>query len=164
MDLSAPYSEIYYGQLCGQSEELLPSLDIYQSAEVQILGKPFTFCIIGAAHFIYSKQLNYSEIFACAPLSLPNLNVLDVRKLGKHELAAFVLPEVQATTRISVERFADDLSAEGSLLLEHTFGPKALTQLRVHQTGWETLHTYPEYETIVRTQTQLESLNAKESG
>ena len=158
MDLSAPYSEIYYGQFCGQSEDILPALDVYQRAEVQILGKPFTFCIIGASHFIYSKKLDYSEIFACAPLSLANLNVLDVRKLDSQELATFVLPKLQATTQISIERIVDDLSTEGSLLLEHTFGPKALTQLSVLKTGWETLHTYPEYGTVVRTKTKLEIL------
>jgi hypothetical protein len=153
--LSAPFSEIYYGQLCGQSKDILPALDIYQSAEVEILGKPFNLCIIGASHFIYSKELDYSEIFACAPLSLANLNVLDVRKLGSKELEPFVLPEVRVTTRISVEAYDETQLSKKKPLLEYAFEPQGLTQIWQSETGWETLHTYPEYEACVRTQTTL---------
>jgi hypothetical protein len=153
--LSPPFSEIYYGQLRGQSEELLPSLDVYQSTEIQLLNHSFTLCIIGASHFIYSPELNYTEIFACAPLSLPNLNILDVRKACIEEFEPFVLPKVQATTRLCIETYDEAHLSQDKPLLEHTFEPQGLTQIWQHKTGWETLHTYPEYETYVRTQTTL---------
>tara|TARA_B100000959_G_C14900741_1_gene590806 strand:+ start:719 stop:1210 length:492 start_codon:yes stop_codon:yes gene_type:complete len=161
ISLQPTFTQIYYLQLRGESEKILPQLEIYERADVDILNHAFAFRIIGASHFIYSLELNYTELFSCTPLSLENLEVLDVRQQGFERLIQFENHRLKAETRISVEAYPNSQVREDKPLLAHHFEPEGMTLIDIEPRGWYTLHTYPEHQSCVHTQTTLHLVETK---
>ena len=155
ISLQQTFTQIYYLHLSGESEKVLPQLEIYERADVDILNHAFAFRIIGASHFIYSLELNYTELFSCTPLSIENSEILDVRQPGFERLIQFENHQLKAETRISVETYPNSQRLEEKPLLTHHFDPEGMTLIGMESRGWYTLHTYPEHQSCVRTQTTL---------
>ena len=62
---------------------------------------------------------------------------------------------LRAQTKVNICHDEEAIVEKDNALLEHSFGPGAFTKIWLTQEGWETLHTYPEYESAVHTETCL---------
>ncbi|WP_247003642.1 DUF2617 family protein [Halosolutus gelatinilyticus] len=133
---------------------------VFESLTRPFLGAAFTFRIIGSSHYVSAPAYGFYELAACDPANpgdrtgteLPLDPNRPPRRLA-FETDAFRCQTVVEHRPLSAfphDRFRTDL---GSFDLAHAFDgdPEAVTTIELDEDGYETYHTYPEYDLALYT-------------
>jgi hypothetical protein len=128
-------------------------VDVYADLVTDLLGAPFQFCIVGSSHFVSSPALEFYELSSCEPVAAEGAVTLDLEASGSETLT-------HETDSLQCETFVDrrPLSAfpgpEPSDLA-YRFDEDAVTTVALSDDGYETYHTYPEFDLALYTETRF---------
>ncbi|WP_049924291.1 DUF2617 family protein [Halopiger djelfimassiliensis] len=137
---------------------------VFDSLTRPFLGTEFTFRIIGSSHYISAPAYDFYELSACGPV--PG---------GGCEVTAIPLDPAQPSRRLGFE--TDTLGCEtvvdhrplsafptdrlrsrpDSFDLAYAFdgNPEAVTTIEIGDDGYETYHTYPEFDLALYTRSEF---------
>lgn len=137
----------------------LASLDVKAVHPANLLGTPGAFVVVGASHYVGLPELGYHEVCSC--VALDSLDGISSESVWPVTLEPGVertfAPELDG---LAVETLAAvrDLAAfpgPDAADVAHRFGPEAWTTIAVGESGYETYHTYPEYDLALYTRTTV---------
>lgn len=131
----------------------LTALDVKHSETRSLLGAEWTVAVIGSSHYLGSAELSYHELCSCEPVDGPA--VVDV-PLGVGTERRFETDVGAATAATTVEgRPLSAFPGPDAADVAYRFGPDAYTTVDLSGQGYETYHTYPEYDLALRTTTTI---------
>jgi hypothetical protein len=133
-----------------------PSLDGVEVKRVTpetLQGSPAVLTIIGASHYVGIPSLQFHEICSCRPLPSERTYETPLTRGIEHEFN-FERDHLGARTRVE-GRPLDAFPGSDDATTAYRFGPDAWTTIRVTDAGYETYHTYPEYDLALYTETTL---------
>jgi len=133
----------------------LTEVTVKEALPGTLFGVPAVFLIIGNSHFVTAPALQYSEICSCVPPQGEVLRTINLIEEDVAEKVSFTTPGVAGATRIETQPL-EKFPAIESHDLTHEFGKDAYTTINVQSGGYETYHTYPEYDQLVYTHTVVE--------
>lgn len=132
----------------------LSDLTVFETAERTLLGSRFVFRVIGSSHCVAAPERRYYELCSCgdaggdAGLRIP----LERGVSETVETACGDVPSVSTTVEtVPLEAF----SPSDAFDVSYRFAPDAYTAIDVGERGYETWHTYPEYDLAVVTRTSF---------
>jgi len=131
---------------------LIKNLAIYESKELDLCNAKFCLNIIGLSHCIYSKELDYCEIFSCVPIREDSIKI-NIEKLQKKLQFFFKNKYISAKVELYSSGFRDRPSQDCDLY--YKFENNAHTSIRVIPGGYETEHSYPEIGKNIITRTKF---------
>jgi hypothetical protein len=133
------------------------AFDVKALTPETLLGAPCTVAVVGQSHVVTAPELGYHEVCSCVAQSVtPSETValdpgvtaqVDASGSGENET-------VRATTDVSVRPLTSFPGPEETTIA-YRFDPAAWTTVTVGERGYETYHTYPERDVVVRTETRL---------
>ena len=138
---------------------------VYAETTARLLGESVQFCVIGNSHAVAAPGLDYYELSSCEPVG--GGERVRLAPDERRRRLRFESPSVVAETVVDPRPLAAFPDGE-SFLLAHEFplsgdghaadaaGPGAVTTLDTLADGFETYHTYPEFDLALYTRTTLE--------
>lgn len=139
----------------------LDQFDVKRTVSSELCGRPLTLTIIGASHYITSRRLGFHELCSCAPLqSEPMTSVSLLESVDRS--FAFENERLSASTALETQALADRPAADDADVA-YRFGPDAWTMITLTTDGYETYHTYPEYDCTLYTRTRLTAIEDTDS-
>lgn len=154
-----------------------PTADVrvYDELVADLLGTRFRFRVIGSSHLVSAPAVDFYELSSCDPVETAG----DADADGEHgrvTTVALDAPRDRGAVRLVheaervrcetvVERrplaaFPDDASFD----LAHWFGDDAVTTVALAPDGYETYHTYPEFDLALYTRTRFHRLGDAADG
>lgn len=133
-----------------------PSLEPFDVKTIHpddVAGRPGAFAVIGESHYVGVPALDFHEVCSCEPLSGERVRAVALEP-GAERTFSFESERLDARTRAAV-RPLDAFPGSEHADVAHRFGPDAWTTVRVRDDGYETYHTYPEYDLALYTDTRL---------
>lgn len=137
---------------------------VFDSLTRPLLGTEFTFRIIGSSHYISAPTYEFYELSTCKPASVVGLDGTAI-SLNPDQPSRRLVFETDALRCVTVvdhrplSAFPRDryLSQPDSFDLAYSFDgeAEAVTTIELDEGGYETYHTYPEFELALYTQTAL---------
>lgn len=131
-------------------------LSVYESATRSFLGTAFTFRIIGSSHYVSAPAYDFHELSSCTPVATEGTTLgldddWDARTLSYEtdRLRCETTVERQPLSAFPRDREFD---------LAHWFEADAVTTIELGPAGFETYHTYPEFDLALYTQTVFQTL------
>lgn len=162
------YSQLYV--YAGPEQPSLSNMTVYEHADVDFHppgfrgreGVPLAANIIGSSHYISTRGFphQYHEMTSCRPLEMtgdfePVVNHYDITR-GINDVLIRTLNGHRIEITIQTRPF-DPPYREDNWDVVHVFGPEesgAPTAIRFNgDVGWETVHTYPEFDIELFTRT-----------
>ncbi|WP_136688932.1 DUF2617 family protein [Halorhabdus amylolytica] len=142
-----------------------PSIDlqVFDSLTTRVLGTSFTFRVIGSSHYISAPAYDFHELVSCEQLSgdAGERIALDGPQQDSdgHSSTAISLEyeteRVRCETKIERRPLAT-FPADATFDLAYWFEEDAATTVTIGATGYETYHTYPEFDLALYTRTSFE--------
>lgn len=153
------YSQLYV--YAGENSPLLGDMTIYEHGLYRTLDIPVKAAIIGSSHLIEAGIGGYYEMTSCRPFEvyqesnpdIEHYNITEgidevlIREIGGYRI------EITIQTREYNPPYDTD-----NWDLAYVFGPEesgAPTAIDFNGRGWETIHTYPEFDIELYTQTDF---------
>ncbi|MFC7140439.1 hypothetical protein ACFQMA_11440 [Halosimplex aquaticum] len=153
---------------------------VFDSLSRRLLGAEFTFRVIGSSHYVSAPAYEFHELSSCEPVDCDGVTALRLdgpttagtaADAGADE-SATPSPEGGTGSRRRIDYAADGLRCstvverrplsafpvEAAFDLSYWFGPDAVTTVDVRADGYETYHTYPEFDLALFTRTVFESV------
>lgn len=128
-------------------------LTVYDSVTTEFLGARFEFNIIGSSHYIQCPDLAYHEVFSCKTVDNTDVESLDLTGSFTREFT-FENDHLAAETVIQTNPL-DAFDPRQEYTLCYKFAEDAYTTIDLTDTGYETYHTYPEYDLALYSQTRF---------
>ncbi|SEL80955.1 hypothetical protein [Haloferax larsenii] len=138
----------------------LASVDVKTVHPELLLGEPAVFTVIGESHYVGLPTLDFHELCSCKPLSSETTHETPLSVGVAHDFD-FESEHLRAQTVVE-GRPLDRFPGADEATVAYRFGPDAWTTLHATDAGYETYHTYPEYELALYTETRL-TLNASKT-
>jgi len=148
---------------------------VFDSLSRELLGAEFTFRVVGSSHYVSAPGFDFHELSTCDPVDADGATTLrldgpTVSGAGSSEAAADSTDGVGGRRRLTYA--ADGLAcatlverrplaafpADGAFDVSYRFGPDAYTTIDIGADGYETYHTYPEFDLALFTRTTFESV------
>ncbi len=148
---SPPPERLYFAYT--QTPPPIDEFDVKRVVSADLLGRPAALTIIGASHYIGSRQLGFHELCSCTPLGSEPMHCVPLSGTVDRSFA-FENDELSASTTVET-RPLSDRPDEQLADVAHRFGPDAWTMITVAADAYETYHTYPEYGLTLHTRTHL---------
>ncbi|WP_226482364.1 DUF2617 family protein [Natrinema amylolyticum] len=135
---------------------------VFDSLTRPFLGTEFTFRIIGSSHYVSAPEYGFHELSTCdpAPVASREGTAIPLETGRPSRRLAFETDALRCVTRIEhrpLSAFPRDryLSRPGSFDLAYAFDgdPDAVTTIEIDADGYETYHTYPEFDLALYTRT-----------
>lgn len=155
----ADYSQLFV--YAGPEQPDPSNMTTYEHGSTEILGVPVQANIIGSSHYISAPGLRHRELTSCRPIDMvrdfdPVMHHYDIRRgiddvlirhTGTHRA------EITVQTR-HIDQFPGTELAD----VAYTFGDPsepdaAPTTVHFTPVGWETWHVYPEFDSVLYTET-----------
>lgn len=123
----------------------LDNFDIKSRKEDTLFGTDFTFCVIGNSHYIEAPELGFYELLSCEQFSAAPVRTLPLKR--NYELRVISQTgDVTIETNVRTEPLSKFPDPEAFDVL-YRFTEDAYTAIRyANDDGYETYHTYPEYD------------------
>jgi len=151
-----------------------PTTDVrvFDSLTRRFLGTEFTFRVVGSSHYVSAPAYDFYELSSCEPVAADDVASvrLDAAQVSTDSSGAEEDAATASTRRLThetdalqcetlVERrplatFPDDASFD----LAYWFDDDAVTTIDLRPDGYETYHTYPEFDLALYTRTVFESV------
>ncbi|ELZ29619.1 hypothetical protein C475_01681 [Halosimplex carlsbadense 2-9-1] len=154
-----------------------PAADVrvFDSLTRELLGAEFTFRVVGSSHYVSAPTYDFHELSTCDPVDADGATTLrlDGPTVADTDPSE---PAVDGTDRADGRRrltyAADGLAcatlverrplaafpADGAFDVSYRFGEDAYTTIDIGTDGYETYHTYPEFDLALFTRTTFESV------
>ncbi|UPM43043.1 DUF2617 family protein [Halocatena salina] len=139
----------------------LDRFDVKRTVSAELFGKPATLTIIGSSHYIASRQLGFHELCSCRPLhaeSMASVSLLE----PVDQSFTFENDLLSASTTLETRPLSDHPTTDHADIA-YRFASEAWTMITLTRTGYETYHTYPEYDCTLYTRTHLTAVTDIES-
>jgi hypothetical protein len=146
---------------------------VFDALTREFLGAPFTFRVIGSSHYVSAPAYDFHELSSCDPVGgdavttlaldgprLPTAGTDAATDGGDPEgrlRLAYAADGLRCETLVERRPLAA-FPADGSFDLAYWFGDEAVTTVDVGETGYETYHTYPEFDLALYTRTRFRSV------
>lgn len=140
-----------------------PTLDdirVFDSLTRRFLGTEFTFRVIGSSHYISAPAYEFYELAACDPAPPVDRGgtTIPLEPDRSPSRLVFENDALRCVTRVEhrpLSAFRSDRSGPQSVDLAHTFdgASEAVTTIEIDEDGYETYHTYPEFDLALYTRT-----------
>ncbi|PSP80048.1 hypothetical protein BRC81_02295 [Halobacteriales archaeon QS_1_68_20] len=137
----------------GDGQPTIPDLTVYRRRELDLLGAPAKFAVIGSSHYVAAPELGFYETASCKSLGNVDPAVLS---LSEDLARTFGWDAGDVTGRTVIE--TEPLSAfprDRAYDLRYDFERRATTAIAVGDGAFETYHTYPELDLTLYTETTL---------
>jgi hypothetical protein len=164
-----------------------PATDVrvFDSLTRRFLGAEFTFRVVGSSHYVSAPAYDFHELSSCEPVPGEDVATirLDVAQVSTESPAADgsdttatrksagadgtpVAPTCRLTHETDALRCETLVErrplaafpADGSFDLAYWFDDDAVTTIDLRPDGYETYHTYPEFDLALYTRTVFESV------
>lgn len=147
-----PGDTLYFG--FSSAEPPLEEVVVYERLETDLLGVPFVFDVIGASHHVRCPAYGFHEVASCERLPGGRVHEYPLDP-GVADSLSFEGEGVACETDVWTEP-GSELPDPDRVDLEYVFSPAAETAIVVGDRGYETYHTYPEFDLTVRSETALQ--------
>ncbi len=146
------YDYLYFLTFNKRDKSLETSQQVFAEQQHFINGSEFFLWVVGDSHFIGSHELEFYELCSCKPLKDAEASL----RIDEFPSALFEskFSGGTAKTKVWVEKFRSNFKAK-NYDLSHDFGPDAFTGIKIFDDGYESLHTYPEYDALVFSRTEF---------
>ncbi|PCR92278.1 DUF2617 family protein [Natrinema ejinorense] len=135
---------------------------VFDSLTRRFLGTEFTFRIIGSSHYVSAPEYGFYELSTCESVSTADRGATTVplepdrssRRLTFENDAIQCVTEIEHRPLSAFPR-TRYRSRPRSFDLAYAFDgpPEAVTTIEIDANGYETYHTYPEYDLALYTRT-----------
>ncbi|ELY84621.1 DUF2617 family protein [Natrinema altunense] len=135
---------------------------VFDSRTRALLGTEFTFRIIGSSHYVSAPEYEFYEVSTCDPDPVANHEgtAIPLETDRPPRALTFETDAFRCVTRVEhrpLSAFPRDryLNRPDSFDLAYAFGgdPDAVTTIEIDDDGYETYHTYPEFDLALYTRT-----------
>jgi hypothetical protein len=131
-------------------------LSVYATGELTIGGVAFDCRVIGSSHYIAAPAVDFHEIASCRTVSMPETRTVSLRDgctaQFRHDAGPVTCTLTIETAPLSA------YPADREFDLSYTFDERAVTAIDGRADGYETYHTYTEFDRTVYTRTRFEDL------
>ncbi|AFK20843.1 DUF2617 family protein (plasmid) [Haloferax mediterranei ATCC 33500] len=133
----------------------LASVEIKTVHPETLLDSPAVFTVIGESHYVGLPALDFHELCSCKPLPSEQTHETPLAVGAEHEFH-FESNRLDAQTTVEGKSL-DAFPGPDDATVAYRFGPDAWTTIHVASSGdgYETYHTYPEYDLALYTETNL---------
>jgi hypothetical protein len=151
-----------------------PATDVrvFDSLTRRFLGAEFTFRVVGSSHYVSAPAYDFHELSSCEPVPGEDVATirLDAGQVTSESLTADEADREESARRLTHETDAlrcvtlverrplAAFPAEASFDLAYWFDDDAVTTIDLRPDGYETYHTYPEFDLALYTRTVFESV------
>jgi len=132
-------------------------LSVYASRTLEIGGVDFECRVIGSSHYVHAPAIDFHEIASCRSVAMPETRTVSLVDGCSTERRHDIGP-VSCTLTIETAPL-DAFPPDRSFDLAHAFEADAVTAIDARADGYETYHTYTEFDRTVYTRTQFEDLS-----
>lgn len=147
-----PVSESLYVGF-GTGRPSVTDLTVFQELTTTLLDTEFTFAVIGSSHYVHAPAADFHEIISCKTISHDTVYEIDLRE-EVHKHCQFSSEMLTCETYIET-RPIETFAAGDSFALHYEFAPDAITAIDLDEGSYETYHTYPEFDCVVYSETEL---------
>ena len=132
------------------------ALSVYATANLTVDGVTFDCRVIGSSHYISAPALDFHEIASCRSVEMPRTRTASLVEgcSGRHR---YELDAVDCELRIET-RPLEAYPADRAFDLRYAFDERAVTAIDARDDGYETYHTYTEFDRTVYTRTRFDGL------
>ncbi|QIB77954.1 hypothetical protein G3A49_07300 [Haloferax volcanii] len=144
-------TELYFGYSADVPD--LTTVDVKTVAPATLAGEPAVLTVIGESHYVGMPALDFHELCSCKPLPHERTHRTPLSAGAEREFS-FESDRLDARTVVEgrpLEAFPDPDDAT----VAYRFDPEAWTTIRIADGGYETYHTYPEYDLALHTETTM---------
>ncbi|WP_415379901.1 hypothetical protein [Halosimplex sp. TS25] len=145
---------------------------VFDSLTRRFLGTEFTFRVIGSSHYVSAPAYDFHELSSCEPVDCDGTTTLRLDGATTADERADAASAADTGPRRRIEYATDGLAcatvverrplaafpAEATFDLVYWFGDDAVTTVDVRADGYETYHTYPEFDLALYTRTVFETV------
>lgn len=150
------------------SPPALEDVRVFDSRTRTFLGAEFTFRIIGSSHYVSAPAYDFYELSACSPAPTADQDgtTIPLEPDRPSRRLAFETDALRCETVVDHRPLSafprDRVEADD---LAYTFGgnPDAVTTIEIGEDGYETVHTYPEFDLALYTRTDFTDVRAPET-
>ncbi|MFC7130164.1 hypothetical protein [Haloferax chudinovii] len=144
-------TELYFGYSADAPD--LTTVDVKAVAPATLAGEPAVLTVIGESHYVGLPALGFHELCSCKPLPHERTHRTPL-SVGAEREFSFESDRLDARTVVE-GRPLDAFPGPEEATVAYRFGPEAWTTIRVADGGYETYHTYPEYDLALYTETTM---------
>lgn len=145
--------EFGIGMEAPDSEEL----SVYATGSLTVDGVTFRCRVIGSSHYITAPALEFHELASCQSVAMPESRTVSLTE-GCTAQSHHELGPVSCTLTIETAPL-EAYPADRNFDLAYTFDERAVTAIDGREDGYETYHTYTEFDRTVYTRTRFEDLS-----
>lgn len=131
-------------------------LSVYATASLVVDGVAFDCRIIGSSHYISAPAIEFHEVASCRQVSMPRTQEVSLPD-GCADQYRYDLGTVDCELTIET-RPIDAYPADRTFDLHHEFDALAVTAIDRREDGYETYHTYTEFDRTLYTRTRFDGL------
>jgi len=141
------------------TEPSLDSLDVKAQTTASVHGVPFALTVIGSSHYVGAPDAGFHELCSCEPIPASDATTVPleagVESTVPVEAAAFEGETVVRGEPLAAFPGPDDAT------ISHRFGERAYTTITAFEDGFETYHTYPEFDVALYSATTLDPVDER---
>ncbi|WP_396613678.1 hypothetical protein ACH9L7_18520 (plasmid) [Haloferax sp. S1W] len=131
----------------------LASVEVKTVHPGTLVGELAVFTVIGESHYVGIPGLDFHELCSCKPLPSEQTHETPL-SVGVEREFYFESEQLDARTVVTGAPL-DSFPGPDESTVAYRFGPDAWTTIHASDIGYETYHTYPEYELALYTETRL---------
>jgi len=150
-----------------------PATDVrvFDSLTRRFLGTEFTFRVVGSSHYVSAPAYDFHELSSCEPVPGEGVATihLDAGQVSAESSESDGTPAAPTrhltheTDALRCETFVERrplaaFPADASFDLAYWFDDAAVTTIDLRPDGYETYHTYPEFDLALYTRTVFDSV------
>ena len=144
--------QLYFGFAASPPDA--SAVTVYDTLRTDLLGDPFAFNVIGSSHYVAAERGGFHELCSCRAIEMDQRHVLDLTD-RKEETYHFSGEGHDCEATVAI-RSLESFPRERSFDLWYRFDERAVTTIDRTPDGYETYHTYPEFDCAVYTRTRFE--------
>ncbi|MDS0259302.1 DUF2617 family protein [Haloarcula sp. S1CR25-12] len=132
------------------------ALSVYATERLSVDGVAFDCRVIGSSHYITAPAIDFHEIASCRSVAMPRTRTVSLVE-GCSGQYRYEVGAVDCELTIET-RPLEAYPAEREFDLHYAFDERAVTAVDAREDGYETFHTYTEFDRTVYTRTRFDGL------
>jgi len=142
-------------------------VEVFDARTCDFLGATFTFRVVGSSHYVSAPAYDFYELSSCEPVPTDRATAISLDSSDAVDPGAGPTRLVFETDALACEtaveqRPLDAFPRDRSFDLSYRFDPEAYTTIDLGSRGYETYHTYPEFDLALYTHTRFTRIADRE--
>ena len=133
---------------------------VYSTLSRDFLGSTFTFRVIGSSHYVSAPAYGFHELATCDGVAVDNTATFRLNRQWESRTLTHENDRVECETTV-VRRPLAAFPRDRSFDLAYWFETDAVTAIDLRPVGFETYHTYPEFDLTVYSQTVFRRVDGR---